>query len=105
VGTPLLQQISLIDNGVLEKIEETPVRRYFLRDLRIWENILLATTGVCIFIPNMVTKGFALAFLAVFLINHLMKEKKTRGKITDHRSPEASGGNGQEIEKVVQEDC
>jgi hypothetical protein len=23
-GTPLLQQISLIDNGVLEKIEETP---------------------------------------------------------------------------------
>jgi hypothetical protein len=25
VGTPLLRQISLIDNGVLDKTEETPV--------------------------------------------------------------------------------
>ena len=40
----------------------------------------MATTGVCIFIPNMVTKGFALPFLAVFLINHLMKIKR-RGEI------------------------
>jgi len=43
-----------------------------------------------------------MAFLAVFLINHLMKEKKTRGKITDHRSPEVAGGNDQGIEEIVQ---
>lgn len=78
--------------------------RYFLRALRIWENILLATSGVCIFIPNMVTRGLALAFLALFLINHLMKEKKTRGRIADHRSPEVPGDNGQEIEEVVRYD-
>jgi TRAP-type uncharacterized transport system fused permease subunit len=76
--------------------------RYFLRDLRIWENILLATTGVCIFIPNMVTRGFALAFLAVFLINHLMKEKKTRGKIMDHRGPEVPGGQDRGAGEIVQ---
>ena len=76
--------------------------RYFLRALRIWENILLATTGVCIFIPNMVTRGFALAFLAVFLLSHVMKVKRTRGKITDHRGPGVPGGNDQGIEKIVQ---
>jgi len=69
--------------------------RYFLMNLGIWENILLAISGVCIFIPNLVTRGLALAFLAVFLLNHLMKVKKTRGKTMDRCSPRMPGGHDQ----------
>ncbi len=75
--------------------------RYFLMNLRIWENILLAISGVCIFIPNPLTRGLALAFLAVFLLSHLMKVRKTRGKIMDRRSPRMPGGHDQGTEEVV----
>jgi TRAP-type uncharacterized transport system fused permease subunit len=51
---------------------------YFLRGLRIWENILLAICGICIFIPDFLTRGLALAFLAVFLFKHLIEARKTK---------------------------
>jgi len=51
---------------------------YFLKALMIWESILLAICGICIFIPDLLTRGLALAFLAVFLFKHLVQTRKTR---------------------------
>lgn len=52
--------------------------RYFLKNLRIWENIFLAISGICIFIPNLLIRGLALAFLAGFTVRHLMQARRGR---------------------------
>ncbi len=52
--------------------------RYFLRNLRIWESIFWAISGIGIFIPNSLTRGLALALLAVFLFRHLMQARQAK---------------------------
>lgn len=52
--------------------------RYFLKNLRIGENIFLAISGICIFIPNLLIRGLALAFLAGFTVRHLMQARRGR---------------------------
>lgn len=51
---------------------------YFLTNLGKGENILLALSGICVFIPNLITRGLGLAFLAVFLFRHIMQARKTK---------------------------
>ena len=51
---------------------------YLLANLRIWQSILLAITGICIFIPNLLTRGFAVVFLALFLFGHIIQVRKTK---------------------------
>lgn len=52
--------------------------RYFLKHLMIWETILLAICGICLFIPRLATRGFALVFLALFLFSHIMRARKLK---------------------------
>ncbi len=56
--------------------------RYFLKPLGIWENIFLAISGMCMFVPRPAPRGLALLFLAGFLFSHLMQIKKAK-KIVD----------------------
>lgn len=51
---------------------------YFLKALSMWQNILLAASGICIFIPNLLTRSLALAFLAVFLFKHLVQTRRSK---------------------------
>lgn len=51
---------------------------YFLKRLKIWEDILLGASGVCLFIPNPVTRGLALVFLAVFVVRNLMQARQAK---------------------------
>jgi TRAP transporter 4TM/12TM fusion protein len=51
---------------------------YFLNKLRIWENVFLAISGICIFIPNFVTRGLALAFLVGLLFRHLIRARRAK---------------------------
>jgi TRAP transporter 4TM/12TM fusion protein len=51
---------------------------YFFQKLGIWENILLAMSGICIFIPNLITRGLALAFLVVFLLKQIIQARQTK---------------------------
>ena len=52
--------------------------RYLLKKLGVWENILLAVSGICLFAPNLLTRGLALVFLAVFLSKHIVRVRRTR---------------------------
>jgi TRAP transporter 4TM/12TM fusion protein len=49
---------------------------YLLTNLRRWESVLLASSGICVFIPNAITRGFGLAFQAVFLCTQIIRTKK-----------------------------
>jgi TRAP transporter 4TM/12TM fusion protein len=51
---------------------------YLFKKLRVWENILLAAVGICLFVPNLLTRGLALVFLALFLANHIVTARRTR---------------------------
>jgi len=51
---------------------------FFISNLSMWENILLAISGICIFIPNLLTRLLALAFLAVFLFRHLIQIRRSK---------------------------
>jgi TRAP transporter 4TM/12TM fusion protein len=51
---------------------------FFINELSMWENILLAMSGICIFIPNILTRVLAIAFLAVFLFKHLVQTRRSR---------------------------
>jgi len=44
---------------------------YLLTGMRSWERILLAASGICIFVPNIITRGFGLAFQALFLYTQI----------------------------------
>lgn len=51
---------------------------YFIKDLKIGENIFLTMSGICLFIPNVLSRGLALAFLAVFLFRHLVQTRRSK---------------------------
>ena len=46
---------------------------YFLTHLSIWERILLAVSGLCVFIPNGITRGCALAFQLIFVCTQIIR--------------------------------
>jgi len=50
---------------------------YFLTNLRKGENILLALSGICVFIPNLITRGLGLAFQTVFLYTQIARVRRT----------------------------
>ena len=52
--------------------------RYLLKRLAVWENILLPAIGICLFVPNLLTRGLALAFLALFLATHIVRARRTK---------------------------
>jgi TRAP transporter 4TM/12TM fusion protein len=51
---------------------------YLFKRLAVWENILLPAIGICLFVPNLLTRGLALVFLALFLANHIVRARRTR---------------------------
>lgn len=51
---------------------------FFINELSMWENILLAMSGICLFIPNTLTRVLAIAFLAVFLFKHLVQTRRSK---------------------------
>ena len=51
---------------------------YLLTHLRKWESILLALSGICIFIPNLITRGLGLAFQALLLCMQIMQTRKPK---------------------------
>jgi TRAP-type uncharacterized transport system fused permease subunit len=60
---------------------------YLLTNLRRWESILLALSGICIFIPNAITRGFGLAFQALFLCTQIIRIRKARSlkQVIEHK--------------------
>jgi len=52
---------------------------YLLTRFRRWESILLAISGICVFTPNIITRGVGLAFQAVFLLTQIVRAKKSAG--------------------------
>jgi TRAP transporter 4TM/12TM fusion protein len=53
--------------------------RYFLKQLEVWETIFMAICGICLFIPHSLLRGFGLALLVVFLFQHILQARKTKG--------------------------
>jgi TRAP transporter 4TM/12TM fusion protein len=51
---------------------------YLLTNITRWERILLALSGICVFIPNIITRGLGLAFQALFLLTQIIRAKKSR---------------------------
>ena len=51
---------------------------FLLTKLRRWENILLALSGLCIFIPNPITRAVGLAYQALFLFSQIMRARQTK---------------------------
>ncbi|MCG7853230.1 MAG: hypothetical protein MIO92_11980, partial [Methanosarcinaceae archaeon] len=60
---------------------------YLLTNIRRWESILLALSGICIFIPNAITRGFGLAFQALFLFTQIIRVRKARSlkQVIEHK--------------------
>ena len=50
---------------------------YLLTKLRRWESILLAISGLCVFTPNIITRGLGLAFQALFLLTQIVRAKRS----------------------------
>ena len=60
---------------------------FLIIKLSMWENILLAISGICIFIPNFLIRLLALAFLAVFLFRHLIQTRRSNiPPVPEHRT-------------------
>ena len=51
---------------------------YFLKKLRVWENALIALSGICIFIPNPITRAAGLAFQVIFLVKQIIQRRQGR---------------------------
>ena len=51
---------------------------YILTWMKSWERILLAASGICIFIPNVITRGFGLALQALLLYTQIMRARKPK---------------------------
>jgi TRAP-type uncharacterized transport system fused permease subunit len=49
---------------------------FLFTKLRRWENALLALSGLCIFIPNPITRAMGLAYQALFLLSQIMRAKQ-----------------------------
>ncbi|HDZ91214.1 MAG TPA: TRAP transporter fused permease subunit [Deltaproteobacteria bacterium] len=56
----------------------TAFEGYFLKKLRIWENVLLALSGICVFIPNSITRTAGLAFLGFFLLKQVLQARQQK---------------------------
>ena len=67
--------------------------RHFLTHLMVWETILLTICGICLFIPNLAIRGFALVFMALFLFSHIMRTKKLKSST----APERGGSHNMNI--------
>ncbi len=60
---------------------------FLITNLSMWENILLAISGICIFIPNFLIRLLALTFLAVFLFRHLIQTRRSKiPPVPEHRT-------------------
>ncbi|MBL6967157.1 MAG: TRAP transporter fused permease subunit [Desulfobacteraceae bacterium] len=62
---------------------------YFLKKLRMWEKVLVALSGICIFVPNPITRGVGLAFQAMFLVKQIAQTRPER--VSERNIPK--GGN------------
>ena len=51
---------------------------YLLTNNRRWESILLALSGICVFIPNVITRGLGIGFIVLFLLLQIMRTKKSK---------------------------
>ncbi len=51
---------------------------YLLTNNRRWESILLALSGICVFIPNVITRGSGIGFIVLFLLSQMMRAKKSK---------------------------
>jgi TRAP-type uncharacterized transport system fused permease subunit len=51
---------------------------YLLTNNRRWESILLALSGICVFIPNVITRGLGIGFIVLFLLSQIMRTKKSK---------------------------
>ena len=51
---------------------------FFINKLSTWVIILFAISGLCIFIPNILTRALGIAFLAVFLFKNLAQTRKSK---------------------------
>jgi TRAP-type uncharacterized transport system fused permease subunit len=51
---------------------------YLFTRLRRWENMLLALSGLCIFIPSPITRAVGLAYQALFLLSQIMRTRRMK---------------------------
>jgi TRAP transporter 4TM/12TM fusion protein len=51
---------------------------FFINKLNTWVIILFAMSGLCIFIPNILTRVLGISFLAVFLFKSLAQTRKSK---------------------------
>jgi TRAP-type uncharacterized transport system fused permease subunit len=51
---------------------------YLFTNNRRWESILLALSGICVFIPNVITRGLGVGFIVLFLLSQIMRVKKSK---------------------------
>lgn len=51
---------------------------FFINKLKTWVIILFAISGLCIFIPNILTRALGISFLAVFLFKNLAQTRKSK---------------------------
>lgn len=51
---------------------------FVLTNLRRWEGPLLVLSGLCVFIPNVFTRGIGLALLTLFLVNQIRRVRQAK---------------------------
>jgi TRAP transporter 4TM/12TM fusion protein len=51
---------------------------FVLTRLKKWERLLLVMAGLCVFIPNILTRGIGLTLLAVFLANQIRRARQAK---------------------------
>ena len=56
----------------------TVFERYFLARISVWEMALLVVSGICVFIPNFVTRGTGLLLLGVFVVRQVVAARHKR---------------------------
>ena len=69
---------------------------YLLTRLKRWENLLLAISGLCIFIPNTLTRAVGLTFQFLFLLSQIVRgrrDKQLRSAMDHENRHEAYGAD------------
>ena len=51
---------------------------FVLTRLKKWERLLLVMAGLCVFTPNMLTRGIGLTIMAVFLANQIRRARQAK---------------------------
>jgi TRAP-type uncharacterized transport system fused permease subunit len=60
---------------------------FFINKLSTWLIILFAVSGLCIFIPNILTRVLGIAFLVYFLFKNLAQKRKSKDLLAQaHRA-------------------